>query len=287
MERLRMARLWSLAVIGLTEFARLHFDCRDVSRFYVDTVCRRTAALEKHACESSIDKVLRESVVNSFLGSLTLSPYTVKGYRGDILTVWNAAADEDLVPYPVRRRIRAVRTPQLIVECFSLEEARQILAAAHRVKGCYPNGVARRHYWDATIRLAWDTGFRLGDILKFRLDAVRADGSVQIVQSKTGRIANAILRETTIGALQLIGSDRPCEWPLTASRFGRHFAAIVKEAKVRKGTFKWLRRASGSYVEAEQPGSGHKHLGHASQDIFDRHYDAKLGGHNLPQPPEL
>lgn len=287
MERLRMAKPRSFAVIGLTEFARLHFDCRDVSRFYVDTVCRRTAALERHAGESSIDKVLREPIVNAFLGSLTLSPYTVKGYRGDILSVWNAAADEDLVPYPVRRRIRAVRTPQLIVECYSLDEARAIILAAQRLKGCYPNGVARRTYWDAAIRLAWDGGFRRGDVFRVRRDAIRPDGTVRLVQGKTRQVVTVRLRESTVAALDVIGGHTPCEWPLTASRFGRHFGAIVRASGVGRGTFRWLRRASGSYVEAELPGAGHKHLGHSSPDVFRRHYDAKLVGHNLPQPPEL
>lgn len=31
-------------------------------------------------------------------------------------------------------------------------------------RGGYPNGVARRHYWPAIIRAAWDSGLRRGDL---------------------------------------------------------------------------------------------------------------------------
>ncbi len=243
--------------------------------------------LESHAKTSAIDGCLQEAIVNAFLGTLAVGPFTVKGYRGDILSVWNAAADEDLVPYPVRRRIRPVRTPQLLVECYTHDEARAILAAAERMKGCFPDGLARRVYWSAAIRLAWDSGFRRGDVWRVSLDAIRPDGTIQVVQHKTSNAVIAKLRPATVAALRAVGSNPPCQWPITESRFALQFAAIVKASGVCRGTFKWMRRASGSYVEAALPGAGHKHLGHTGPATFNRHYDAKLGGHNLPQPPEL
>ena len=106
------------------------------------------------------------------------------------------------------------------------------------------------------------------------------------VQHKTGGIASGRLHGSTIDALQRLGTDPPCAWPRRSEAFCRQFARLVAAAGVRPGTFRWLRRSSGSYVEAEHPGQGHRHLGHSSPEVFRRHYDARLG--EAPAcPPEL
>jgi hypothetical protein len=96
-----------------------------------------------------------------------------------------------------------------------------------------------------------------------------------------------MLRPSTIAALDAVGLEEPCRWMLDPSFFGRHFRAVAKAAGVNRGTFRFLRRSSGSYVELQQPGAGGKHLGHADGRTFGKHYDARLGDHDLPRPPEL
>jgi integrase len=274
-------------MLTLTAFARQYVDCRQVSAAYAGNLAKRAAALELFAGQRDVRELLTEPIVNAFLRSLNRASATVRSYRSDVLSLWNAAADLDIVPYPVMRRIYQPDVPRLVVECYTVEEVRAILAAAKRVVGDYPNGVAKSRYWTAAILLAWDTGIRRGDVWLFRRDAVRPDGSVRIVQHKTGQLVTAKLRPVTVAAIQVIGLPQPLKWSLDPSFFGRHFAKIVKQSGVCRGSFKWLRRASGSYVEMIHPGAGHKHLGHSTPQIFDRHYDAKLGGHTLPQPPEL
>lgn len=268
----------------LSQFARNYFAARRCSPMYADTVKRRAAALEAHAGSAELSGVLTESIVNEFLRGLDLSPYTVRSYRGDFLSLWNAAADLDLLPYPVLRRIWSPVCPQLLVECYTVDEARKILAAASRVKGEYPNGDHKRLYWSAIVRLAWDSGLRRGDCWRFSREHLRPDGSLRVVQSKTGGVVTVRLRPSTIAAIDKI--DGRLAWPLDPSFFGRHFRRIVRESRVCRGTFKWFRRASGSYVEAQQPGAGHKQLGNGPE-VFGRNYDAKLGGATWPMPPEL
>jgi integrase len=201
--------------------------------------------------------------------------------------LWNAAADIDLVPYPVARRIVRVQRPSLHIDCYTIDEARLLLAAADELPGRYKNQVLTRAYWTAAIRLAWDTGIRRGDVWEFRRDRVRPDGSTRIVQHKTGQAVPAKLWPTTIAALDAIGGPQPCRWFIDPTFFGRHFKKIVKAAGVNRGSFKWLRRASGSYVDLAQPGAGGKHLGHSDPATFGKFYDARLGEHDLPMPPEL
>lgn len=51
------------------------------------------------------------------------------------------------------------------------------------------------------------------------------------------------------------------------------FGRIVARAGL-FGTFKRLRKSSGSLVEAAAPGMGHKHLGN-TRAIFEKHYEAR------------
>jgi len=46
------------------------------------------------------------------------------------------------------------------------------------------------------------------------------------------------------------------------------------KASIGRGKRKRLRKTSGSLVEHERPGTGHRHLGHG-RAIFERHYEVK------------
>lgn len=271
----------------LSDFAIRYVATRKICRMYALNVQRRARAIEAFVGKSAIAEVLTEKNVTDFLISLDRSVYTLRSYRSDYLALWNCAADQDLVPYPLVRRIFCPPLPSLLVECFEIGEVRAILECLPRMRGVYPNGVRKRDYWNAAIRLAWDSGARRGDVLSFRRDAIRMDGVARIIQHKTQKPIAFRLRQSTVFALDSIGSKTPCAWSLDLSFFSRHFHKLVIAAGVNRGSFRWLRRSSGSYVEWKQAGAGRKHLGHSSEAVFDRFYDAKLGGPSLPMPPEL
>jgi integrase len=273
--------------MNLTDFTTQYISLRRLSPDYETRLRKRAAAFQLHAGKAALADLLTEAAVNAFLRSLVLGEYTVRCYRADLLTLWNAAADDDLVPYPLPRRIYRTDVTPLLVECYTVEEARELRDVAKLLKGNYPNGVARREYWAAAIPLAWDTGIRRGDVWRFRREFVRRDGVMRMMQGKTKKPVRARLRDSTVAALDKIGRKQPCEWPIDPTFFGKHFQRLVKASGVGRGTFRWLRRSSGSYVDAAHPGAGYKHLGHTSPGTFDRHYDAKLGDDNLPAPPEL
>jgi integrase len=271
----------------LEEFAAQYVNSRDLSEDYADRLQKRAKRLQDTGSEPAIEKVLTASNVNAFLKSLLLSPFTQRSYREDILTLWNAAADQDIVPYQMPRRIFIRRCPRLRVLCFTVDEARAIVERASQLKGVYPNGVSRRKYWPAAVRLAWDSGLRRGDVWAFDPDCLNPDGTGSVVQRKTGTVVPIRLRDSTRRAIDDIGGKQPCVWTLDATFFGRHFRQLLRLAAVKRGTFKWLRRSSGSYVNRDAPGAGRKHLGQQSEIVFERHYDAQLGAASLPMPPEL
>lgn len=275
-------------MISLTQFAAQYVACRPLNPTYARRLKWTAAALEAHSGQADLTKTLTESHANSFLtANADKSPFTIRSYRSDILSLWNGAADCDLLPYPVMRRVRLPQLPELLIDCYTVDEVRLLVASAKTLIGRYRWEVRKRDYWNAAIRLAWDTGLRRGDVIRFRRDSLRPDGVVMVLQGKTKKVVPVKLRESTVIALNALSGPYPLRWGTDVTYFTRHFRRIVVASGVKRGTFKWLRRASGSYVEAEQPGAGYKHLGQSGPQVFNRHYDAKLGGHNLPQPPEL
>lgn len=269
------------------EFARLFVSRRQLSKGYADVMQRRALAVERWMGKTAIAEVLTESTVNQFLASIegAGSPWTVRKWRQDILTMWRAAADDDLVGYPIARRIRKVAVEHKPIECYTVDEARRLIAAASSLKGAYPNGVARRHYWPAIIRFAWESGLRRGDCWRFDTAMLRDDDSFRIIQHKTKRPVRRMLRPETIAAIKKIDSQLPFAWESCEWCFGVHFRQIMAKANVDRGTFRWLRRACGSHIEASNPGAGCKSLGNTEQ-VFRASYDAGLATEIL-MPPQL
>lgn len=271
-------------MLTLTEFTHRYTDARPLSVDYAATLRKRAAALQATSPKGWLPDVLTEDRINVFLKALTCSPHTVAKYRQDYLCLWRAAADDDLVPYPIARRIWKPKKPPLIINCYTVDEVRQLVAGAEKLKGAMPNGVPRKRYWSALLRLGWATGLRRGDLWKVKPDDIRPDGTLVIAQNKTGRLVTCQVDRKTVEALRAVGDLR---WPLCLRAFAIHFGEIAALAGVNRGVFKWIRRASGSYVEAMQPGAGHKHLGHATAVTFNNHYDARLNPVHPPRPPAL
>lgn len=275
----------------LVEFARKYCEVRDISTVYVGTLIRRAAKLQAFAKKSALKQVLTEDNVNGFIRGLVsgkqLSAYTIKSYRGDLMSLWNSAADEGLVDYPQRRRIVGMRMPGLVIDCYTVQEVESLIAAADDFRGLYDTGVPRHLYWGGIVRFAFETGLRRGDCWLFDRGLIRADGSFRIVQSKTGKPLQRMVRPLTVELMDKIGVPKPFAWPLSGWAFGGHFKLLTDVSGVKRGTFKWLRRASGSYVEAVMPGAGSKALGHTDLNVFAAHYDAQIGALKVPLPPEI
>lgn len=269
----------------LEDFVSTYLNARPVSEGYARTLKKRSEKLQEFAGRTDLGAIFNEGTVNGFLASLDgLSPFTKNKYRADILALWRAAADEDKVPYPQARRIRRERTVAQVIECYLEHEARSLVVAAEHLAGAYPNGIARRQYWPAIIRAAWDSGLRRGDLWRLKAGQIRKDKSAVIVQSKTGQTITCRFHPSTIKAIQRSGGA--LEWVLCEWCFGVHFQEIVTLTGIGRGTFRWLRRGSGSRIEADHPGRGPKHLGN-TPGVFGRHYDAQLNASKKPMPPEL
>jgi len=235
---------------------------------------------------------LDEQSVSAFLRdySATAAPPTVRSKRTQILALWRAAADDGLCDPPTRR-VRSVRVPRRPVVAWERAEVERLLAACQALPRWHRCGLRRSVWWDLAIRVAWDTGLRWGDLVALPVEAVRADGAVVWSQAKTGSLIACRLQPSTLAALLASLEACPrslvCPWPASHETFTDQVARLVKKAGIRPGTWKWIRRGSGTDVELQQGGAGHLHLGN-TRAVFESAYgDRAILGRAAPHPREL
>jgi integrase len=263
-----------------------YFACRDCCTGYrrgFEQVVRSLVAFARRDDVAALDV----ATVNAWLATIHRSAATRRNYRNTILALWAWLAREGMAPPPAPEKIRRPQVRVGVPQCWTVEEVRQLLSVARRLAGALPNGVAQAAYWWAAIRLAWETGLRRSDVWRVSMDDVVRDLLV-VVSAKSGQRTVHQLTAATVQSLQVIARPWPLLWPYRPNRFGLHFERIVQAAGIRRGTFKWLRRSSGSYVAANHgEAAGAQHLGHTSLATFRRYYDARLVGRSRPMPPEL
>jgi hypothetical protein len=81
---------------------------------------------------------------------------------------------------------------------------------------------------------------------------------------------------------------RALPWPHRSDALTVRFRLIVRDAKVRPGSLRWLRRSAGSYAEKQLPGSGRRLLGHRAEWVFRDHYhDLSIAPPETVEPPAL
>lgn len=221
------------------------------------------------------------------------SPLTVHGKRRAVLTLWRAAFDSGLVEH-LPRRIRQIKCPELKPEAFLLEELKAMLIAADAMKGVYRKiGIEKSLWWRSFLMAKWDVALRLSDMLSLEREWIWPSGTLSLIQQKTGHSHRVKLRPKTLEAIDACMACNPNRrliWPLWCqrNRWYGHFRRLRNAAGLSKGTSKWIRRSSASYVEKLQPGMGSRHLGHRSPELFQKHYkDPRICGDDPTLPPEL
>lgn len=220
-----------------------------------------------------------------------VSPQTVRSKRNQVLALWRAAADDGLCQEPSTRRVRRVRVPERTVTAWTREEVEQLLRASAGMGRRHRCGLPRAAWFDLAIRVAWDSGLRWGDLVRLRVDAVRPDGTASIVQAKTSRVAVFRLSAGTLEALRATLAACPrtlvCPWPASHETFNAQVRGLVARAGIRPGTWKWIRRGSGTDVELQADGAGHRHLGNTPAVFAASYGDRSILGSRTPAPREL
>ena len=276
---------------GMIARADRYLSGRSVSPGYASQVRKRIDAFcEWCGADIEVESVNCE-LANEWLSALEesgLGPWTIDGYRRALLAVWNDAyqsGDNENPPL----RLRTVRKPRLIIEAYTHQEIKQLLAAAAKLKAEHKDNNRASDFWQAAIHVGYSCGARRGDVLDLDWKHVAPTGRLTFLQSKTQYTHTVKLSTEAIKLarkLKTLGKVLP--WPYEKNWFGVCFSRLRKSAGVHRGSFKWLRRSAGSYADREQPGSGARLLGHRDERMFRRHYeDKEITGENPPEPPPL
>lgn len=240
---------------------------------------------------------LSELFVSAFLRdySQLVKPGTVRSKRTQLMALWRSAADEYLCEPPTRR-VRSVRVPWVSREAWTVEEVRKLVRAASWLPRKTKEGIPRSEWFDLAIRIAWDTGLRWGDMIRLRRENIIGN-LVVVGQSKTRRPQCGRLSLSTLVALEESFARHPRFMPVSWNRshvtFTKQVRLLVEKARIRPGTWKWIRRGGATNVEIQRPGSGmaSRHLGHApGSKIAEIHYlDHAQIAANVPivSPTEL
>ena len=266
----------------LGDFSLAH----DVTAGYVSQLTNAVALFGKFLGRVPDTDDFNADAINRFLDWLKAQgrkPETVRGRRRMLVTLWRFAESLELCP-PPPSQLRTVKVPARVPTAFTVEQMCALLAAA--------DSTERPLWWRSLLLASYDTALRLGDLLSIERPDVWPDGSLSIVQSKTGRTHRVKLRAETLKAIDkhLAGRTTGLIWPLWARREAlyRAFQKLRQAAGIKSGTLRWIRRSSASYVEAAHPGMGWRHLGHSAPGLAEKAYiDPRIVRPTPTLPPRL
>lgn len=160
-------------------------------------------------------------------------------------------------------RVRPVKLTTLAHETWTRAEIGRLIRAVDAVIA----DAADRTYWRTLIAAGYWSGLSECDLHKVEKRHVETDGTIRGERSKTGKPFLTYIPPDLVAHV-----EQGPVWPLQTSGeyFRRLFGKMVAGAGL-KGTFKTLRKSSGTSVERLYPGQGHRHLAN-SRAIFERHY---------------
>lgn len=275
----------------VNELAERYILEKEPCQRYAENVIRAVRSIEAFAGSAVVPCGLTTELVSEWLASLqdgTRSNTTVRQYRAIIVAIWNWASDIGMCEPPIARRVKRIKVVTPIPVAWSLPDVQQLLYVVDKLDGTVGDTPASL-WWGSLCRVAYDTGIRVGDLLEMMPDALQGD-LVVIRQSKTQKPLCRRLRPGTVAKVEAMKPGSQCllwPWPFCETTRLDHFRRIVKAAGL-TGTFKYLRRTSGTLVEAAHPGAGSIHLSHSSRKVFEDHYlDFRQTADSQPMPPSL
>jgi integrase len=196
------------------------------------------------------------------------APDTARTQRGNLLCLWRYAVEHDLTdaaPIGVRR----LRMPQRRPQAWTPREVAALADGAGRLPGRFRGTRIRRGpNLRAFVLVAWDTGYRLGDLLSLSPAKLHTT-HVAIVQHKTQVEAVREISEATWLAVACTVGDDPNRsriWPACRTTYQDWIRRLLKVTPVRPGSIKWIRRGVATAAEALTPGAGTRALGHTRAD---------------------
>ena len=236
-----------------------------------------------------VEEVTTEMVDSYLTAALEkLSPTTVANHRRYLTTLMAAAKRDGL--NSCTERFRRVKVPRPCPRAWSLDELRQLIAAARQTPGHFRD-LHKSDFLVAWFLTGYALGLRAGDLMAMRWSDVRGR-RIYLRQSKTSIAHVAVFTDEALAACQAL--------PKRPRIFG-DFAALntiqqwVKACAVRAGldgTTRFLRRSCATYAKVKGMSPQAK-LGHLTPGLAERCYvdqllyEQETGANSEPLPAVL
>jgi integrase len=281
-----------LRAVTLSDFAERYLAERpSLSAGYVEELRRVVRQFQAVVGPVPLCTITREHLLD-YLCSLRVGAETHNAKRQELLTLLRAACDLKLCD-PLRsvpRRQTELRLPT----AWTVDEISHLL----RVAGCQGGSVGvipTALWWPAILLTVYDTGARIGELLRVPLSSYQAAPPALVLSAATAKTKRGRwcpLSQQTSSAIEATLAVRqraPASpqsplstlhsplfpWPHCRRYLFVCFRRLVESAglpaeKTGRGLFHKLRRTSGSLVEAAG-GDGARHLGNTRQ-VFEKSY---------------
>lgn len=255
-------------------YARNH-DIRSSTREQLDNVAK---LLHRFIGAAATSYDLSADMLNRWLDARkrVVANRTVRGNRTSAMMLWREAhriGASAIKP----EGVKTIKKADIVPVALLRHEIVKLLAEAAKLEDTFERtGQSRALWMESLLRAIYDTGMRRDDCWSLEIPWITT-GRVTIVQHKTGHRHTAQLRTRTMELIAQLVGDRKTgliwlPWWSEDDSFNSLLTRMRKRAGLPYGNTKHLRRASASYVEAEHPGCGAKHLGHRTAGMAEEFY---------------
>ena len=223
-------------------------------------------AFERYLDRPPLLEDLTEIQVRDFLAAYGdgRAAATVNSKRRDLLSLWQAAAADDLITEPNRRRVPRRKQPKRIPEAWTLEELARLLRRLaeldYEIAG---TGIPAAAYWTSIVLAVFASGCRIS-ALRSTTSAdcdLAADPAYIVVRAEFQKTGEDRIYPLTPEAARAIGlhfdpnRELVWPWPFSPEYFWKRFRGYVTEAGLmptRRGLdlFHKLRRSHVTYLAA-------------------------------------
>ena len=259
--KLRTARQMGIAVKSLVQ----HAGDLSADQYDIDTLNRWLQAIEA-SCE----------------------PATLRSYRADVLAVLRLGADMGWCHEPIARRIRRPKLPPPMPIAWTQEQFERLLRVAKDLPGDW-RGVPACAWFTCLFLMAYDTGFRRGNISILKQSNVSDAGVVYVRHEKTRVPHVADAKPLTVALFRRLPGDYPLACP-KSGQYDRTLKRMCDLANIPHGGLQRIRKTAATLVWLDNeanPSRVQQFLGHLTGDMWRRYVDVSQSRQQRPGPPKL
>lgn len=192
------------------------------------------------------------------------SSYYCKSLRSGLLAVFGEVVDS--------RKVRTIRLPKLLNRTWTTTELALIL------RGSIELPEHKRLYYRRITAFGYHTGMSKVDLHLIERPDFSEDGTLVSDRHKTGSDVVVFVPPTLFSGLPTRGPLFPRL--VSDEQFRKDFKKMVVAAGL-VGTFKTLRKSSGTQADIQTEGRGHEHLAN-TRKVFETHYKDRRRIHRDP-----